>query len=196
MNTVVKRGSWVRGAVLAAGLTTLALGVTACSPKPTTVTGSPVAATTTIAGQQAGDGGGSTDFRAEIGDCVTLGGTTAAAEISKAACGSAESNYKVVAKAKANSNCPSDADQVYYETLGSREQGALCLDIDWIVGGCMSVPAGDDEPLRVECGDPSATAVERAVQIIEDTTDIEQCSEGGFTHPERRFTVCTESVTE
>ncbi|MFE3289592.1 hypothetical protein [Rhodococcus sp. NPDC059234] len=195
MKTVVKRGSWVRGAVAAAGVAALAVAVTACSPKPTTVAGSPIAVTTTISGQQAGDGGGSTDFRAEVGDCVTLGGTMSAAEIDGAACGSMDSNYKVIAKASANTQCPSDADQVYYETLGSREQGALCLDIDWIVGGCMSVPAGDDEPRRVDCTDPTAPSVERVVRIIENSADIEQCTEGGFAHPERRFTVCTESVT-
>lgn len=151
--------------------------------------------TTIVAGQEGSDDGGSTDIDVAIGDCVTLGGTMTAATIDTAACGSAESNYRVIAKAQQNAQCPSDADQVYYETLNGTEQGALCLDIDWVVDGCMSIPTGEDEPRRVECTDPTATNVERVTAILEDTTDVESCSEGGFTYTERRFTVCTETVT-
>lgn len=183
----------VRATGAVAGLV-LAVASAACSANE--VEGTPTAAATTIAGQVAGDGGGDTEFRANVGDCVKLGGTVDAAEIEHAACGSADSNYRVIATASENAQCPSDADQVYYETFGSVEQGALCLDIDWVVGGCMSIPRyGDDEPFRVDCTDPTAESVERAVEIIEDTTDVEQCSEGGFSHTERRFTVCTVTVT-
>lgn len=195
----------VAGAVAGA---VLVVATAACSSE--TVEGTAAAADTTsttttvetttaqspeIAGQAAGDSGGRIDFSVEIGECVTLGGTTEAAEIDNAVCGSDDSNYKVIGKASENSECPSDADQVYYETFGSIERGALCLDIDWVVGGCMSLPDGEDEPFRVDCTDPTAESVEKAIAIIEGTTDVEECDEGGFTHPERMFTVCTETVT-
>ncbi|MGW0177652.1 LppU family putative lipoprotein [Rhodococcus sp. NPDC003322] len=192
-------GAAARVAGVVAGAFLVAASV-ACSAE--TVEGTAEAQDTTISapvptivGQDVGDGGGRTDFRAEVGDCVQLGGTVDAAEIDKATCGSADSNYKVIGKASKNAQCPSDADQVYYETFGSIEQGALCLDIDWVVGGCMSVPDGDEEPFRVECTDPTASSVERVTEIVEGVTDVERCSEGGFTHPEREFTVCTETVT-
>src|SRR5688500_13096360 len=50
---------------------------------------------------EAGDVG----FDAEIGDCVTLGGTTTDASIEAASCGSNESNYKVIGKAEQSSQC-------------------------------------------------------------------------------------------
>ncbi|WP_242676624.1 hypothetical protein [Rhodococcus sp. ABRD24] len=140
------------------------------------------------------DRGGSVDLDVEIGDCVRLGGTDDAATIDAAACGSNESNFKVVAKAARNAQCPSDVDQVYYETEWGSERGALCLDIDWVMGGCMSVPDGEGEPQRVDCADPHAPGIERAVEIVEGTTDAKQCAEGGFVYAERQFTVCTQTV--
>ncbi len=63
------------------------------------------------------------------------------------------------------------------------------------MGGCMSLPDGDDdEPQRVECDDPYAPGIERAIEVIEGVVDVEQCSEGGYVHDEREFTVCTETV--
>lgn len=148
-----------------------------------------------VAGQQGSDGGGRVDIDVEIGDCVRLGGTSDAATIAEATCGSTSSNYKVVAKAAKNAQCPSDVDQVYYETSWGNERGALCLDVDWVVGGCMSIPDdSEDEPQRVDCNDPNATGVEQVTEIVEGTTDVEACSEGGFAHEERQFTVCTETV--
>ncbi|MCL2535331.1 MAG: hypothetical protein FWE39_14315 [Nocardiaceae bacterium] len=160
--------------------------------RSTTTTG---AVPTTVSGQQGTDAGGSVDIDVEIGDCVRLGGTSDAATIAEASCGSTRSNYKVVAKAAENAQCPSDVDQVYYETKWGSERGALCLDVDWVMGGCMSLPDGEDEPQRVDCNDPTAPNVERAVEVIEGTTEVERCSEGGFVHDERRFTVCTETVS-
>ena len=173
----------------------LSAGCSAGSEETTPAAAASTTPPTTIAGQAGTDDGGTTDIDVAIGDCVTLGGTMTAATIDTATCGSAESNYRVIAKAQQNTQCPGDADQVYYETFNGTEQGALCLDIDWVVDGCMSIPTGVDEPRRVECTDPTATNVERVTAILEDTTDVESCSEGGFTYSERRFTVCTETVT-
>ena len=70
------------------------------------------------------------------------------ANVAKAPCGSAPANYKVIGKAPTNAQCVSDADSYYYETLMGDEQGALCLDIDWVVGGCMEL--ADDQPTHIE----------------------------------------------
>lgn len=180
--TVAGCGSSVEGSAAAADATS------------STVASTSVSAPTSVAGQQGSDRGGSVDIDVEIGDCVRLGGTTDDATIDEAVCGSEQSNYRVVAKAAKNAQCASDVDQVYYETKWGSERGALCLDIDWVIGGCMSLPDGEDEPQRVECDDSTAVSVERAVEIIEGATDVDQCSEGGFVHDERLFTVCTETV--
>lgn len=172
-----------------------AAGCVSDTDEATPVSSTGAAATSTIAGQQGIDQGGATDIDVTVGDCVTLGGTMSAATIDEAVCGSPESNYRVIAKAEQNTQCPTDADQVYYESLNGTEQGALCLDIDWVLDGCMSIPTGTDDPHRVDCTDPAATNVERVTAILEDTTDVAGCSDGGYTYPERRFTVCTESVT-
>ena len=88
---------------------------------------------------------GDVDIDVSIGDCVKLGGTTTAAEIDNADCGSKDSNYKVVAKVPTSDLCASDVDSYYYETLAGDEQGAVCLDVDWVVGGCMDLGSGMDE---------------------------------------------------
>ncbi|WP_089251005.1 LppU family putative lipoprotein [Rhodococcoides kyotonense] len=197
MHSSSPRSSW--GSVLSkvtAGIA-LVLLAASCSSETSGEAAPATSATvvTTVAGQQGADDGGSTDIDVEIGDCVKLGGTMSDAEIEEAACGSPESNYKVIAKAEQNASCVSDADQVYYETYGGTEQGALCLDVDWVVDGCMSIPSGMDEPARVDCADPAATNVERVTKIVEGAVDVEQCEEGGYSYPERQFTVCTETVT-
>ncbi len=161
----------------------------------TAATSTSSAAVATTSGHEGSDSGGRVDIDVEIGDCVQLGGTSDAATIAEAACGSDESNYRVIAKAEKNAQCPSDVDQVYYETKWGNERGALCLDLDWVMGGCMTLPDDKEvEPTRVECDDPVASGIERAVETIEGVADIEQCSEGGFLYDERMFTVCTETV--
>ncbi|OZC69429.1 hypothetical protein CH306_07920 [Rhodococcus sp. 15-725-2-2b] len=149
-----------------------------------------------VSGQEGIDAGGSTDIDVEIGQCVQLGGTMTAATIDNAECGSMESNYKVIAKAEQNEQCPTDVNQTYYETLDGVEQGALCLDVDWVVGGCMSVPTvGMDEPSRVDCSDPDATDVEQVTEIKTGTADPNECPEGGFAYDARQFVVCTTTIS-
>ena len=149
--------------------------------------------TSKITGQEGSDDGGDVDIDVSIGDCVKLGGTTTAAEIDNADCGSKDSNYKVVAKVPTSDLCASDVDSYYYETLAGDEQGAVCLDVDWVVGGCMDLGSGMDEPARIECSDTSGTNVVEVVEILQNSTSIDECGSGadsGFEHPERKFTVC------
>ncbi|MEV0294259.1 hypothetical protein [Nocardia sp. NPDC050710] len=136
--------------------------------------------------------GGNTDFQANVGDCVTLGGTTNDATISKASCGSRSANYKVIAKAPTSSACVSDRDNYYAETLNGVQQGALCLDIDWVVGGCMDV--GGDDPKRIDCTERGIQGI-RVTNIAQGASDAGACSTGtGFTYKERKFVVCVEEL--
>jgi hypothetical protein len=195
----LSRGLLAAGAaltlMLAAGCSSSDAGTAVAAD--TTASSSSAAPTTTdnVSGQEGIDAGGSTDIDVEIGQCVKLGGTMTAAEIDNAECGSMESNYKVIAKAEENEQCPTDVNQTYYETLNGVEQGALCLDVDWVIDGCMSVPStGMDEPARVDCADPSATSVEKVTEIKTGTADPNDCPEGGFAYEARQFVVCTTTV--
>ncbi|MDV7357291.1 hypothetical protein R4282_30275 [Rhodococcus oxybenzonivorans] len=182
-------------------LSATAVLVTGCGSEvtPTAVPESGASATTTesttvIDGQEGEDAGGDVDFEVAIGECVKLGGTITDAEIDKAACGSPESNYKVIAKAEQNSQCISDADSYYYETLGGVEQGAICLDVDWVIGGCMDV--GGEDPKRIECTDPTAVDGVKVTEIVQGATSVDSCttSSNGYEYPERKFVVCVDEL--
>lgn len=165
------------------------LGAVATSSNATTP-----AKPSTPPGQEGQDTGGDVDIDVEIGECVELGGTMTDATIDNATCGSKESNYKVIAKVPTGDECSADADQYYYETYGGIEQGALCLDVDWVVDGCMDM-AGDD-PLRVDCGTPGTSTV-RVVEILPGTTDVNECPDpasSGYAYDERNFMVCVEEL--
>lgn len=137
--------------------------------------------------------GGNTDFQANEGDCVTLGGTTANATIAKASCGSRAANYKVIGKAPKSTQCVGDADNYYAETLNGIEQGAYCLDIDWVVGGCMDV--GGDDPKRVDCTGASPVKGVKVVKRVEGADDVNACGSGtGYVYEQRHFVVCVQEI--
>ncbi|WP_235870959.1 LppU family putative lipoprotein [Rhodococcus spongiicola] len=187
------------GAVAAATMLAAACGGsaegTATAADAASESSSPSTSESAIAGQEGSDRGGRVDLDVEIGDCVRLGGTMDSATIAEAVCASEGSNYKVVAKAKDSEQCPSDVDQIYSESMFGSDVGVLCLDVDWVEGGCMSLPAtNDDDPQRVDCDDPNASSVERVTEIIEGVSDPTVCPEGGFVYDERLFTVCAETV--
>lgn len=128
------------------------------------------------------------------GDCVTLSGGATTAAAAPAECGSGEANYRVSQTVRQSTECPADTDQVYYETVDGVEQGALCLDIDWVVGGCMTVPL-DQPARRVDCADPEATFVSRATRILHGTDSVDACGgSGGYAYSVRAFVVCVEEM--
>lgn len=164
------------------------------------VTGTPgsgeTSRTTTSSAPTTTPEGGDVSFDAEIGDCVTLGGTTTDASIEEASCGSNESNYKVIGKAEQSSQCVGDADNYYAESRNGIEMGALCLDIDWVVGGCMDVGGGTTGPERIDCTETSAADGVKVVAIEQGATDVNACGAGssGYVYPERRFVVCVDEL--
>lgn len=131
-------------------------------------------------------------FDAAIGECVTLEGTPSNPTINAAVCGSPASNFKVVDKVATHQECVADADIWYANTQNGKETSALCLDVDWVVGGCVTT-AGD-WPLRIACTPGNADIV-RVVQIIMGSDDSSKCTGGrGGVYSERKVVVCVESV--
>lgn len=134
---------------------------------------------------------GSIEFDANVGDCISLGGTTSNAKISTAACGSRSSNYKVIGKARTSAGCVSDRDNFYAETVDGIETGALCLDIDWVIGDCMDI--GGDVPARIDCTAAAAEGV-KVVEIAENTDGNTCSTTSGFEYPQRHRVVCVEKL--
>ncbi|OBJ67730.1 hypothetical protein A5643_16700 [Mycobacterium sp. 1274756.6] len=139
-----------------------------------------------------------------VGDCVNLGGTADRPHAVAVECGSPESNFKVVAKIPATpaagEACPVDVDSTFsMRDAFNRAGGTACLDIDWVLGGCMSVdPASNADPVRVDCHDASVRPRQRATEILTaeaGAIGADQCGTGlGYTYTERRFTVCVENL--
>ncbi len=132
-----------------------------------------------------------------VGDCLETGGPPDRPEARKVPCGTAESNYKVVAVVEETDECPTDVDSYY--SMGSSfsdSRTTVCLDIDWVVGGCMSIAreTGED-PVRTECDDTAVPGRQRATQILDDVASADLCASGlGYAYDERDFTVCVEDV--
>ncbi|MGD9620449.1 MAG: hypothetical protein AB7G47_07915 [Mycolicibacterium sp.] len=140
-----------------------------------------------------------------VGDCVRTSGPSDRPEAAKAACGTPESNFKVVAviagsaggTERGTEHCPSDIDSYYSMSKSfSDSRTTICLDIDWVVGGCMSVdPQGGRDPIRADCLDSTLPGRQRATEILKDVANGDQCASGvGYAYRERNFTVCVEHV--
>ena len=139
----------------------------------------------------------------KVGDCLRLGGTADRPEATKVPCGSRMSNFKVVATVKGEADrgqCPADVDSSYsVRNAFSDSSNTACLDIDWVVGGCMNVdPQNNTDPVRVDCNDKSAPHRQRAIQILknlQDPVSVDQCPSGvGYAYAQRRFAVCVEDM--
>lgn len=155
-----------------------------------------VAVATVALGAQTGcNRGPATDI--EVGDCLRVGGPPDRPESTEAACGSAQSNFKVVAIVGSGDQCPVDVDSYY--SMSSAFSGStetVCMDIDWVVGGCMSIdPTNASDPYRVDCHDVSVPNRQKATQILRNAASVDQCVSGmGYAYPERQVTVCVEGV--
>lgn len=134
----------------------------------------------------------------KVGDCLQLGGAADRPEAAKVACGGPNSNFKVAASVADREQCPTDVDSSYsMRNSFSDVSRTACLDIDWVIGGCMSVdPAGTTDPFRVDCTDTSVPHRQRATQILQNVASVDECASGlGYAYDERQFTVCVEDIT-
>ncbi|MGY4100989.1 LppU family putative lipoprotein [Nocardia sp. R16R-3T] len=129
-------------------------------------------------------------LRLDVGDCVEIGGSGDSPTLGKIACGGTGSNYKVIDKAPENAACPSDADRILNDTLRGINRAALCLDIDWVIGGCMD--PNKDNPKRLDCSTRGVPNAVRVVDIKQDTANVNVCSSSdrGIVYQQRQFVVC------
>ncbi|MFQ6398472.1 hypothetical protein ACLMAJ_34160 [Nocardia sp. KC 131] len=160
---------------------------TAPASDPPTTLEEPLPPPTTTAGARGETGKQIVRLDINPGDCVELTGAGDTTALGKTACGSANSAYKIIAKA---AQCPTDADRTFHQTPDS----ALCLDIDWVVGGCMELTP--DNPKRIDCATPGSHDGARVVEVKQNTIDVNTCSKGdrGIVYHERKFVVCVARV--
>jgi hypothetical protein len=133
----------------------------------------------------------------QVGDCLKVGGSVDRPDADKAVCGSPESNFRVVRTVEHADQCPADVDS-YYSTRSFGGSGTtVCMDVDWVIGGCMSVdPDNGRDPVRVDCADTSASNRQRATQILHNVANPDLCASGiGYPYDERQFTVCVDAVS-
>lgn len=133
----------------------------------------------------------------QVGDCLKVGGPVDRPDAVKAVCGGPESNFKVVRTVEHTDQCPADVDS-YYSSRSFGDSGTtVCMDVDWVIGGCMSVdPDNGRDPVRVDCADTSASNRQRATQILHNVANPDLCTSGvGYPYDERQFTVCVDAVS-
>lgn len=132
------------------------------------------------------------------GDCLRVGGTPERPETTQFECGSPESNFRVAAVVEDSKQCPADVDSYFTMRSAFADSGTtVCMDIDWVIGGCMSIPpTGEHDPVRADCSDTSAPHRQRATQILRDVASVDECTSGlGYAYEQREFTVCVENVS-
>ena len=88
----------------------------------------------------------------QVGDCLKVGGPPDRPETARVQCGSPESNFRVVDVVQRTDDCPMDVDTYYSMRSSFSGSGStICMDVDWVVGGCMSIdPENGRDPVRVD----------------------------------------------
>lgn len=140
----------------------------------------PTPSTTVQAGQD----------EAPVGSCVKITGTTWQAGIKRADCGGPEATHRIVQRVTTPDQCVTDIDRRFYQNTAAGEWTA-CLDIYWTTSDCLSIT--DTGTRRVSCSDQSASTRVRATNLVLEATSLDECKSGGYAHPVRRFTICTET---
>ncbi|WP_419538489.1 LppU/SCO3897 family protein [Mycobacteroides franklinii] len=126
---------------------------------------------------------------APVGGCVNLGGELVNASLTVVDCGSDRNTYRIVQRVNVPKEC-GDTDRSFYHNSEATGQYTACLDLAWVKDSCISL----GQPVsKVACTDTNAPKRIKPLKIILDTTSLDGCPSGGYKHPQRRFTVCTEA---
>lgn len=130
-------------------------------------------------------------IEAGAGECVRLTGSADTTVVEAATCGAEPANYRIVDVVTHTDECVPDVNRAFAKTVDGVQVSALCLDYDWVVGGCMDL--GGDAPRHVDCGAPAAEG-HRVGEILSGSVVVDDCLSptGGFVYAERRLVVCTE----
>lgn len=125
---------------------------------------------------------------APVGGCVNVDGPLVNASLTLVDCGSAKNTYRIIKRVNVAQEC-GDTDRSFYHNSKATGQYTACLDLAWDSSSCI----GLGQPVtKVACTDTTVPNRVKPVKVILNTTGLEGCPDGGYKHPQRRFTVCTE----
>ena len=129
------------------------------------------------------------DFPAH--SCAHLYTTEKSWKLTKTECGAPDNNYIVIQQTRNRDECVADADYKFWSTTADGHEYAVCMDYHWIRDTCLSITTRVSH--RARCDDATQPGREKPVRLALDTTSLSRCPDGGFAHPVRKFTVCTET---
>ncbi|WP_155939140.1 MULTISPECIES: hypothetical protein [unclassified Mycobacteroides] len=125
---------------------------------------------------------------APVGGCVNLDGELVNSSLTIVDCGSTKNTYRVIKRVNVPQEC-GDTDRSFYHNSKATGQYTACLDLAWDSSLCI----GLGQPVtKVACADTAVPKRIKSVKVIMNTTSLDGCPGGGYQHPQRRFTVCTE----
>ncbi|SKS82197.1 Uncharacterised protein [Mycobacteroides abscessus subsp. massiliense] len=128
---------------------------------------------------------------APVGACVSLEGKRDAPKLNVVDCGSPTNGFKVVQRVSTPDQCPKDVDQRFYRYPEDEGEWTACLDLAWSANDCLVT--NQTSARRVACDDKNAANRVKPVAVLLGVTDISGCTETGYAHPERKFTICIET---
>ncbi|MGN7778860.1 LppU/SCO3897 family protein [Mycolicibacterium sp. 22603] len=125
---------------------------------------------------------------APVGACVSLTGPQSNPSLAVVDCGSELNGYRVIQRVHTPDQCVKDADQRFY--LNPEEgQWTACLDYAWSDKDCLSI--SDITAIRARCDDTTVKR-DKPMKVLVNSISTAGCPDGGFAHPIRRFTICTQ----
>ncbi|AMT70530.1 LppU/SCO3897 family protein [Mycobacteroides immunogenum] len=127
-----------------------------------------------------------------VGDCIALSGPAKNdVTIQKVDCSAKDATYRIFQLTRQSHECASDSDQEYAPKKTDEGDLFLCLDYNWSRDLCIfpGAATGRWHAVRDVCG-PGG---ERPVKVLYGVANAQDCKAGGFAHPVRKFTVCTET---
>lgn len=125
---------------------------------------------------------------APVGGCVNLDGPLVDASLTLVDCGSAKNTYRIIKRVNVAQEC-GDTDRSFYHNSKATGQYTACLDLAWDSSSCI----GLGQPVtKVACTNTAVPNRIKPVKVILNTAGLDGCPDGGYRHPQRRFTVCTE----
>lgn len=125
---------------------------------------------------------------APVGGCVNLSGPGVNAVLTLVDCGSGQYTYRIVQRVNRSREC-GDADRSYYRNSKNTGQYTACLDLAWDKGACLNL---GNPVTKVACDDLKAPEKYKPIKVVVNTSTVDACPNGGYAHPQRRFTVCTQ----
>ncbi|PWN04841.1 hypothetical protein DJ010_04350 [Nocardioides silvaticus] len=122
----------------------------------------------------------------DVGECVTVSGTTTDADVEEAECGGDDVLYKVTAD---DGDCDLESEVNYTVEVNGSDAVDLCLFWEVEPGDCIKEGTTSDE--KVDCATNKGTTVAKVVSV-EDSADAKCASkqEFAFANKKRDVTVC------